>query len=204
MDPLQTLLRPVARVVNRNIAETTPARELCRKLDGKMVAIRVRDSSLAVYFLISEQGLELGGESDDEPDVVLTGSLIALARLAGPQDDIDGTAIRGGAIDISGDAFTAQAFQKLLRHARPDPEEELSRFVGDVAAHQAGEFARALRDWTLNARTTMGGNVREYLQEESRALPSRYEVERLARDIDTLRDDVARLEARILRLAGSG
>jgi ubiquinone biosynthesis protein UbiJ len=46
----------------------------------------------------------------------------------------------------------------------------------------------------------MGANIREYLQEESRAAPSRYEVDRFTKDIGTLRDDVDRLEARLNRL----
>ena len=48
----------------------------------------------------------------------------------------------------------------------------------------------------------MRGNVREYLQEESRDVPSRYEVERFTRDVGALRDDVDRLEARLARLSG--
>jgi ubiquinone biosynthesis protein UbiJ len=47
----------------------------------------------------------------------------------------------------------------------------------------------------------MASNIREYLQEESRDVPSRYEVERFAQQVDSLRDDVARLEARLNRLA---
>ena len=50
----------------------------------------------------------------------------------------------------------------------------------------------------------MEQNITEYLQEESRALPSRYEVESFRSKVDTLRDDVDRLAARIQRLeAGS-
>jgi len=48
----------------------------------------------------------------------------------------------------------------------------------------------------------MGRNVSEYLQEESRDVPSRYEVERFTRRVNALRDDTDRLEARIRRLAG--
>ena len=48
MDPLETLLRPITTVLNRNIGEITPARELCARLDGKTIAIRVRDTALAM------------------------------------------------------------------------------------------------------------------------------------------------------------
>jgi ubiquinone biosynthesis protein UbiJ len=200
MDPLEALLSPLARSLNRNIGESTPARELCRQLDGKVIAIRVRDTGLAMVFEINDEVLDLKTEIPEEPDVVLTGSLVTLARMAGPNGhDHSPAALRGG-LDITGDAFTAQAFQKLLKHARPDPEEELSRFVGDTAAHRAGEIARGVRNWAVDARATMGANIREYLQEESREVPSRYEFERFGSSVDALRDDVARLEARLNRL----
>jgi ubiquinone biosynthesis protein UbiJ len=48
----------------------------------------------------------------------------------------------------------------------------------------------------------MGSNVREYLQEESRDVPTRYEVERFTQRVGTLRDDVERIAARINRLQG--
>ena len=49
----------------------------------------------------------------------------------------------------------------------------------------------------------MTDNIREYLQEESRDLPSRYEVDRFTADVDALRDDVDRLAARVGRLGDS-
>ncbi len=200
MNALESLLTPLARVLNRNIGESTPARELSRELDGRVIAIRVRDTGLAMFFEISDEVLELKTDSESEPDVVLTGSLVTLARMAGPNGHDHSPAALKGGLEVTGDAFTAQAFQKLLKHARPDPEEELSRFVGDAAAFRAGEIARGVRDWAIGARATMGANVREYLQEESREAPSRYEFERFGSNVDALRDDVARLEARINRL----
>jgi len=201
VDPLEKLLRPLTGILNRNISETTPARELCRQLDGKTVAIRVRDTALAMYFDINDEVLTLRSDSDVDPDVILTGSLLTLARMAAPGEQAaDGATIRDGTLDITGDAYTAQRFQQLLHHARPDIEEELSQVIGDAAAHQAGELARSVRAWARNARTTMSSNISEYLQEESKQVPSRYEVDRFANDVDSLRDDVARLEARIDRL----
>ena len=43
-------------------------------------------------------------------------------------------------------------------------------------------------------------NLREYLQEEARLLPTRYEVRELLDAVDALRDDVERLAARVERL----
>ena len=194
MNPLEALLQPITRVLNRNIRESTRASELVARLDGKLVAIRVRDTALAGYFEIERGRLNLTTNSDGEPDVVITGSLVALALMAGED------AIRDGSLDLSGDAATAQAFQQLLTHARPDIEEELSAVIGDTAAHGLGEFARAVGRWASETRSIMGDNVREYLQEESRDVPSRYEVEQFSRQVNQLRDDVDRLAARVRRL----
>jgi len=198
MSSLEPLLRPATAMINRQIQATTPARELCERLDNRVMAVRVKDTALAVYILVHDQMIELSGEYTDDPDVVVTGSLVSLAKLSGPSGE---AAIRHGEIDISGDALAAQDFQKLLTYAKPDIEEELSMVIGDAAAHGVGELFRGIGAWRQNARATMSQNISEYLQEESRAVPTRDEVNDFRRHVDTLRDDVARLDARLQKIA---
>jgi len=195
--PLEVLLRPVAEVMNRNISETTPARKLAAELNGATIAIRARDTSLSTYFSFAGDVVLLSTEYDNDPDVVISASLVTLGRMLASPDE---TMIRSGDVELTGDAVTAQRFQKLLGYARPDLEEELSRVFGDVAAHRFAEIGRSIRNWASAARTTMGGNVREYLQEESRELPTRYEVDRFSSRLSVLRDDVERLAAKLRRL----
>jgi ubiquinone biosynthesis protein UbiJ len=197
MDALETVLRPVAKLLNRNIQESTPARELCRDLSGTVVAVRVRNTALAAYFLIDDETLDVATSSSKEPDVVVCGSLITLARMNAKSSE---AAIRDGSLDLSGDARLAEKFQKLLNHAKPDVDEELSSLIGDVAAHRLGEISRGIGRWGRDVRSTMGANIREYLQEESRDAPSRYEADKFSKNVGTLRDDVDRLEARVNRL----
>lgn len=197
MDPLETLLRPLVALINRQIRATTPAREICQDISGSVIAIRVKDSGLATYFHIRDDQITLTGRYTGEPDVVITGTLLMLARLATPSAT---DAIRDGSVELHGDAHIAQQFQRLLRYARPDIEEELSTLLGDAAAQHLGDFARKARAWGIDARETMRQNISEYLQEESRAVPSQHEVEMFRRDVNTLRDDVARFEARLNRL----
>lgn len=197
MDPLERLLRPVARLVNRQIAQKTPARELRDRLVGRVIGIRVRNTALSIYVSIDEEGLRLSGEHPAEADAVLTGSLLTLAKLV---DRSGENAVRDGSLEVTGDAAVAGDVQKLLQYGRPDLEEELSGFVGDAAAHGVGEFARSVGEWYREASETLQLNVREYLQEERRAVPSRAEAEAFRAEVEALRDDVERFEARLKRL----
>lgn len=194
MDPLYALFRPLLSLVNAQIAESTPARKLCRKLDGRTIAVRVRDSALSVAVSVNDNRLDLTTVDDCEPDAVITGSLISLARLAAADGE---KLIRDGVVDFSGDALLANDFRQLLLFARPDWEEQLSTVVGDVAAHGIGNAVRGASKWGEQARTTLRQNIGEYLQEESRTLPSRFEVEEFRDKVQVLRDDVARCEARL-------
>jgi ubiquinone biosynthesis protein UbiJ len=195
MDALERLLRPLAGMINRQIRSKTPARELCEQLDGKVVAVRVRDTALAMYFVVKRDALELKFSAPDA-DVSITGSLFALAGLAARTSE---SRLRDGSIDLAGDMYTAQAFQQLLAYGQPDIEEELSGIIGDVAARSLSDAARQIGRWTLDAGSTMQQNITEYLQEESGALPSHYELDNFRERVNVLRDDVDRLEARIRR-----
>ena len=199
MNPLEALLRPTARVLNDTIAGTTPARDLCRELAGTTATVRLRGTAIAMTFEVDADGLTLAPGAADEPDISITGALPDFVRvLGGGEED----AIRDGSLELLGDAERAAAFRQLLRYARPDAEEHLSRVVGDSAANAAGRFARRLGRWARGARETMTDNVREYLQEERRMVPTRYDIEDFGSDVDRLRDDVDRLAARIGRLEG--
>ena len=148
VNPLESALRPIAALLNRNIRETTPARALCKELDGTVVAARVSKTALAAAFIIHEDHLELTTEISDDPDVLISGSLLTLARMAG---DSGTGALRDGSLEMAGDVLLAEKFQALLEYAKPDVEEELSSLVGDAAAHRIGEFARSVGDWSKPA-----------------------------------------------------
>ncbi len=194
MSSLEALLRPVAAMINRQIQAKTPARELCAGLAGRVMAVRVANTALAIYLVADEEQVHLSTEYEQDPDAVVSGSMIALTRMAGPAGE---AVVRSGDIEISGDALVAQDFQALLRYGRPDIEEELSGVVGDVAAHSVGEFIRGVGEWGREARVTMRQNVGEYFQEESHTVATRDEVEIFQDQVDRLRDDVARFEARL-------
>jgi len=84
--------------------------------------------------------------------------------------------------------------------ARPDFEEELSRLIGDVPARSISQLALKTVEWARKARHTAGENIAEYLQEESRDLVNKTELDEFLQGVDTLRETADRVDARIARL----
>ena len=190
-------LTPLESLLNRNIAASSAARALCRRLDAKVMALHVEGLPLSIYFKAIGEHMLLDTQYDGTPNATLSGTPLSLLRMAGPAPE---TALRTGSVHIHGDAEIAQTFSELLKQARPDLEEELSRVIGDVAAHQVGNVARSALGLARRAADTLAQNVSEYLQEEGRDAPSRTEADEFIAGVDKLRDDVDRLEARLVLL----
>lgn len=193
------LLRRIETDLEQRIAASETATSLLRQLEGRSLAIVLDGAPFALYLTAMPGRLAVDAELDEVADARVEGSLVAMARLA-----VSGGgshALRDGGVRFGGDAEIAERFWKLLEAAKPDWEDELSRLTGDVAAHHIGETLRGLRAFSSRVARTMGRNITEYLQEESRELVNRVEVDEFCEDVDRLRDDVARLEARLSRLA---
>jgi ubiquinone biosynthesis accessory factor UbiJ len=158
-------LAPLESLLNRNVAASSAARALCKRLDAKVLALHVDGVPLSVYFKSHGEHMTLHTDHEGTPDATLSGTPLSLLRLAGPAPE---AALRGGAVHIEGDAEVAQTFSELLKAAQPDIEEELSRVVGDVAAHQMGNAARTALGFARRAKDTLLQNIAEYLQEEGR------------------------------------
>jgi ubiquinone biosynthesis protein UbiJ len=187
------LFAPLEAALNRNIAASAAARALCERLEGKTLAVKVAGLPFDLYLRCSAGRLHVTS-TQSQSDATLSGTVVGLMSLAGAGPE---SAVRGGSVHIEGDAEVAQGFKELLALARPEFEEELARFVGDVPAHQIGRLARGALDFGKRLAGTFTQNVAEYLQEESRDLPSATEVAEFLQDVDRLRDDTERLEARL-------
>jgi ubiquinone biosynthesis protein UbiJ len=192
------LTATLENVLNRGLPRSPRAQQLCAELAGRSVAVAITGSSRRI--LVESTGLSLKlravspGPLASPGDATISGGPFSLLALSGPAPE---AVLQRGDVRIDGDAELAQKFRELALLLRPDLEEELSLVVGDVPAHQLGRFARAAFGWTRKAASTTVRNAAEYLGHERRDLVPRSEAEQYLRGVDTLREDVDRLAARI-------
>ena len=181
--------------MNRQIAGSSRARALLAALDGRSMELRFAAVPFRLRVSATAETLSIGPATDEPADAVIEGTPLSFLRLA---TDDAAKSIRAGGMDVKGDAEVAEEFRRLFDAARPDLEEELSRFTGDAAAHTLARFAREAADFGRRAGDTLARNVSEYLTEESRDLPVRVEVEEFLEGVDRLREAVDRLAARVI------
>ncbi len=169
-----------------------------REIDGKVIAIELQGLDVALYLIPTDTGLSVFGHFEGEPDTTLRGSPVGMLRMGLAENASD--SFFAGEVEISGDVELGSQFRAILDGLDIDWEEHLSHITGDVVAHRVGSFVRDAVDWGRKTLDTLGRDGAEYLQEESRDLPNRFEMEEFLAAVDTLRTDVDRLEARVERL----
>jgi ubiquinone biosynthesis accessory factor UbiJ len=205
-------LAAVEALLNRGVHASMQATLLARRLGGTVLLLNI-DGMASIRISVFRGRLSLESEAVEPADATISGSPLALLRLAGA-NGLAGTTggradmpraarrvpARGAGAVVSGDAEIANSYRELLALARPDFEEELSRLIGDVPARALSQFALKTVEWARGARRTAGENIAEYLQEESRDLVNKPELEEFLHGVDTLRETADRVDARIARL----
>jgi len=194
-----SVLAGVEAAINGYIALDPEGAARIEEIQGRVILMELTGFGTRLYLIPESAGLQLYGDYAGEPDCVLRGTPLALARMSASRRKED--QLFSGEVRVEGDTHLAQAFSDFMERLDVDWEEQLSRLIGDPAAHQVGSRARAAGRWGRRAGKVLTEDIKEYLQEEARLLPGPYEVHAFLDDVDRLRDDTDRLVARVERLA---
>jgi ubiquinone biosynthesis protein UbiJ len=140
---------------------------------------------------VTDSGELAPASRDETPATVIDVTPGLLLRMAA-RDSTAWTAARA-----SGDMELASAIDYVRSNLRWDYEDDLSRIFGDVAAHRMGNAARAFDRWARASSLNLAQAAAEYAMYEQPTLANRAAVDAYNREVDVVRDDVARLEKRI-------
>jgi ubiquinone biosynthesis accessory factor UbiJ len=183
------LPHPATRAINHVLKSAPLALERLRKHAGRTAAFHVGPLTLA--FTVQTTGEVAAAVPGAARDLDVKISPFLLPRLAANEE----AAYRE--IEMQGDMELAQEISFLARNLTWDVEEDLSKVVGDIAAHRAVTGARAFLGWGREAIERTAQGAAEYWTEESPLIASRVKIDGFVRDVANLRDAVERLEKRI-------
>ncbi len=187
--------RPVTAMLNHLLRATPVAMERLRPFAGRTAEFRVGPFTFA--WTVQTTGEVTAAGADIARDLEVQLSPFVLPRLARGDD----SAMRE--VSIKGDAQVAQEVSSLAKNLKWDAEEDLSRVVGDAAAHRAVNTAATTARWAGDAALRLAQGAAEYWTEERPLIASRVKVEDFKRGVTELRDAIERLEARLRRVGDS-
>ena len=198
---LSGLLASVEHGINRVLRLDATALPRLERLSGKVIAVDCRNPSLQLFILPSDEGLMLAAHWEVEADCTLRAPAASLLRLALSQDK--SAVLHGPDVELDGDSGVLIELTGILQDLELDWEYELSRWLGPVASTLLGDHLRSRARWTKDSFNSLSQSLADYLNEESRTLVGKHEAEARFAELDRIKLDLERLEARFERLAQS-
>ena len=192
------IIASLEAALNQYLSLDEDASTFLKPLTGKVIAVTISPFNETIYLCPTDDKIQCLENYVAEVDTTITGSLSALGLMG-----LSNTPMRSlfsGEVTITGDNQIAAAFQQLFKQLDIDLEEKLSQFTGDVIAHNVGNLFRSTQSWSKESLESLQLNTKEFLQEETRDLPTKPEVDIFYHQVDSLRADFDRVEARIKHL----
>jgi ubiquinone biosynthesis accessory factor UbiJ len=195
IEAMSLAAKPFAATVNHLLAREDWARERLMAYAGHTA--RVIAPPVTLTIAVQADGYLAAGENSVDTPCNVTITLAEGATAA---------FLRGGQaavmkhVRIEGDAEFAADLSKLAEHLRWDPEEDLSRLIGDAPAAQAAGLARDTFTQARRAGRSVLESLVEYWLEEDPQLVRQSALADFRSELVSARDALARLEKRLERL----
>ena len=198
----QLLVTTLQKAVNHYVSLDPESVTRLQAMQHKVVKIVLLGVNVDFYLSFTATGLQFdlasAANSGLKADTIISGTPLRLLHMAlsGKQrqqffaDDVS----------IQGNLELGQQVTHLFDQVEIDWEEHLSRLIGDIPAHHLGNFARKLRAWGQHTRQTLKQDVNEYVHEEINLFPAAEALRDFFHDVDVLRMDTDRLEAKLKQL----
>ena len=192
-----TLTEALETSINLVLKQDSATLEKLAALQGKTIAFELTDLDLTLYIFPNTEGVQVQYLYQGLADTTLQGNALAFINMSlGDATD----SFFSGEVRIKGDLELGQKFNRIIKGLDLDWEELLSSYTGDLVAFKAGSLIRSFSTWGKNTLKTLELDAREYVQDEGNLTPYPAELNEFAAGISQLRNDTARLEARIFRL----
>ncbi len=187
--------QPTVAALNHLLAQNSWALPRLQKFSGKTARFDIAPFSFA--YTILEDGLLRSADAGSGADAICVITPSLLPRLA-LQDETARNEIRS-----EGDAALLTEIFFLSQNLRWDEAEDLSKLTGDIAAERIVQTAKNTRQQLHDGAANFAESLSEYWTEEHPLITKPPQIRTFAQQVDTLRDDIARLEQRIKRLVSA-
>lgn len=190
-------MEKIATLVNYALALDPNAARYLKKLESNYLEIFFEDIEKTFFIYFTKVGIQFSLRKPnnlENTDVRIYGSIKAFINLLLTKNPHQAAQL---GLSYEGDFSTVEAAQQLFLSLDIDWVEAISPWTGDILAHALGQFVQHTKQKSRQLLKNTKESTTEYLQEESLILPTRMEVNHFMDQVDVLRSDVDRLDARL-------
>lgn len=196
---LTFLLPALEAITNRALRCDPDALKKLQPLKNQVIKIHCTDWRFTFFIVIDHNGLQFHSKYFSHENTLIKSTLSNFLTIF--VKGADTKTLFENPMEISGNTHTLEALRDIFSNLDLDLEEKLSAVIGDVAAHKLCAHTQKIRRITAQTTQKLGDQIKEYLYFEGKYFPTQKQLEQFYQDVTTLRDDTARLEARLLRLS---
>jgi len=179
--------------INHLLAQEPWARDKLRAHAGKIACFEAE--LMAVRLKVSSDGMLESADAATAANVTIRVKLSDLPLIVQNRERAFSY------VKVEGDADFANTISQLSQTLRWEAEDDLSKWIGDIAATRIVAGTKNAVESIKTAQQTLAENVAEYFLEENPMLLRPQAVADFAGDVSKLRDDVERLAKRIEKLS---
>jgi ubiquinone biosynthesis protein UbiJ len=185
----------IPAAINHLLTQESWARNKLATHAGKVACFDT--GVVTVKLKVATDGLVETASKDMPPNVTIRAKFSELPLIAQNRERAFSY------VKIEGDADFANTISQLSQSLQWDAEEDLSKWIGDIAAVRVVSGAQSVVGTIQSTQRKIAENLAEYFLEENPMLMRAQAVTDFARDVARLRDDVERMTKRIDKLKGS-
>lgn len=189
----QSVNDKISLAVNHLLQQSPENQIALKQLKGTKVQIYIDGPNQSILVFFHAHSIEIRLFEDETCDLMISGTPFVLMQCLSKANQSE---LPEG-LTIDGNVQLAQKLLTIFNRLEIDWEELLASYIGDIAAHQLGQFGRGILVSAQQTSDTFRQNLTEYLQEEIQWLPTRIEINEYLNQVDNLRTGVDRLSARL-------
>ncbi|MFM2588388.1 SCP2 domain-containing protein [Vibrio sp. TBV020] len=196
--PFEPLVTAVIETSLNTLIKDDPelGRRLAR-LKGQVIQVHLKELNKTLTFIFSQQ-IDVLANYEGQPDCFLSLNLSVLPELR-DQSNIT-KLIKQDKLILEGDIQLAQKFSQLMTDCKPDIEEWLSKLTGDVVAHTVVQGVAGVGNMLKTQASKHQNHLAQVLTEEWKIAPAPLEVAHFCDQVDDVKSQAARVEAKLNKL----
>lgn len=192
------LLAAVETGLNATLRLDSTALPRLARLTGQVILVDCAQPRQQLYLIPGPEGLTLARRWDAPVDCTLRAPLSLLLQLAVRKDKT--RVLHAPEVTLTGESGALMELASILQSLELDWEYELARWLGPVPTALLGGHLRLRADWARRGGDRLLTTLADYLNEETRTLVGKREAEARLRELDELKLQTDRLQARFDRL----